>query len=121
MQPNNDSTQPLRRAAAREHSALIEGFSANLLPARYRLEGEVARGGMGLIVRVRDQVLDRSLALKVLQERYHGRPDMVLGSSFGKFRQASGSVAAAVRGRLPLLWLGSLQARTSPLQGRGIP
>jgi serine/threonine protein kinase len=41
----------------------------DVLPAQvgvYRLEGEIARGGMGRIVRVRDDDFDRPLAMKVL-------------------------------------------------------
>src|SRR5437870_1159105 len=48
-----------------------------VLPGRYSLEGEVARGGMGLIVRVHDRTLDRTLALKVLHEKFQDRADMV--------------------------------------------
>ena len=33
---------------------------------RYALEGEVARGGMGIIYRVRDRELNRTLAMKVV-------------------------------------------------------
>jgi serine/threonine-protein kinase len=52
------------------------GLSPDLLPERYRLEEEVARGGMGLIVRVHDRVLGRSLALKAIHEHLAGHPDM---------------------------------------------
>ncbi|MFG0316290.1 MAG: tetratricopeptide repeat protein [Planctomycetota bacterium JB042] len=33
---------------------------------RYRLEGEIARGGMGVVLRVRDELLRRPLAMKVV-------------------------------------------------------
>lgn len=36
---------------------------------RYELEGEVARGGMGAILRIHDRQLDRRLAMKVLLDR----------------------------------------------------
>jgi serine/threonine-protein kinase len=52
-------------------------LAAEALPARYALEGELARGGMGLIVRVHDRVLGRTLALKVLHENFRDHPDMV--------------------------------------------
>ncbi len=45
---------------------------AATLPAtagRYRLEGEIARGAMGRIVRVRDEDFDRPLAMKILLGR----------------------------------------------------
>src|SRR5438876_5813107 len=37
-------------------------------PGHYRLEGELARGGMGRIVIARDRRLDRQVALKLLRE-----------------------------------------------------
>src|SRR4051812_22351455 len=41
---------------------------------RYRLDGEIARGGMGAVLRGRDMDLGRDLALKVLLEKYANRP-----------------------------------------------
>ena len=40
---------------------------AELLWARYKVQGEVGRGGMGYILEVRDQGLDRDLAMKLLR------------------------------------------------------
>jgi tetratricopeptide (TPR) repeat protein len=40
------------------------------LGSRYHLEGEIARGGMGIIYRATDTVLGREVAVKVLQEKY---------------------------------------------------
>ncbi len=48
------------------------------LPAqvgRYRLEGEIARGGMGLVLRVHDEDFDRPLAMKVLLDSVRGQGD----------------------------------------------
>jgi tetratricopeptide (TPR) repeat protein len=44
---------------------------------RYQLQGEIARGGMGAILRGRDVDLGRDLAVKVLLEKFTGRPDVV--------------------------------------------
>jgi tetratricopeptide (TPR) repeat protein len=39
------------------------------LPERYELLGRVGHGGMGLVVRVRDRILNRELAVKTLREK----------------------------------------------------
>ena len=41
---------------------------------RYQLQGEIARGGMGAILRGRDVDLGRELAIKVLLETHQGDP-----------------------------------------------
>jgi tetratricopeptide (TPR) repeat protein len=43
---------------------------------RYALFGEIARGGMGVVFRVRDLELQRELALKVLLEEHQNNPVM---------------------------------------------
>jgi eukaryotic-like serine/threonine-protein kinase len=43
---------------------------ADMLPARYRAPRRIARGGMGEIFSAEDSVLDRTVAIKVLAERY---------------------------------------------------
>jgi eukaryotic-like serine/threonine-protein kinase len=43
---------------------------------RYQLAGEIARGGMGAVLRGRDVELGRELAIKVLLEQYVDRPDI---------------------------------------------
>ena len=48
---------------------------ANL--GRYQLQGEIARGGMGAILKGRDVDLGRELALKVLLESHQGNPEVV--------------------------------------------
>jgi serine/threonine-protein kinase len=44
---------------------------------RYQLSGEIARGGMGAVLRGRDVDLGRDLAVKVLLEKYADRPEVV--------------------------------------------
>ncbi|MFO0846228.1 MAG: protein kinase, partial [Gemmataceae bacterium] len=41
---------------------------------RYLLLDEIARGGMGAVFRATDAVLDREVAVKVLQDRFHDDP-----------------------------------------------
>jgi serine/threonine-protein kinase len=44
---------------------------------RYHLFGEIARGGMGAILKGRDADLGRDLAVKVLLEAHTGKPDLL--------------------------------------------
>ncbi len=44
---------------------------------RFRIDGEIARGGMGLVLRGRDPDLGRDVALKVLREDFRDNVDMV--------------------------------------------
>src|SRR4051794_9931891 len=43
---------------------------------RYRIEGEIGRGGMGLVFRGRDPDLNRTLAIKVLLDKYAGNAEV---------------------------------------------
>src|SRR4051794_5681564 len=38
---------------------------------------EIGRGGMGVVMRGRDRILDRDLAIKVLRDRYQDQPHLV--------------------------------------------
>ena len=50
-----------------------EGFRQRTYDtSRYRLEGEIARGGMGIVFRVKDQDLSRSIAMKVMHPGLEG-------------------------------------------------
>ncbi len=46
-------------------------------PGRYQLIGELARGGMGVILKGRDVDLGRDLAVKVILEEHRDHPEMI--------------------------------------------
>jgi len=65
-----------------------EGFEPILRPSsseipnsaadsRYQLQGEIARGGMGIIIKGRDTDLGRDLAIKVLLDHHKDKPDVI--------------------------------------------
>jgi WD40 repeat protein len=45
--------------------------------SRYRIDGEIARGGMGAILKGRDTDLGRDLAIKVLLDSHKNKPEMI--------------------------------------------
>jgi len=59
------------------------------LQGRYRLDGEIAAGGMGTVFAGTDLRLNRSVAVKVLHEQFAGDPRFV-----ERFRREARSVAA---------------------------
>jgi serine/threonine-protein kinase len=67
---------------AEPDSGLVVRPRSDAMPApeqagqRYQLAGEIARGGMGAVLRGRDVDLGRDLAVKVLLEKYAGRPEV---------------------------------------------
>ncbi len=53
------------------------GAAAQPPSARYHLYGEIARGGMGAILKGHDAELNRDLAFKVLLDRHRDNPELV--------------------------------------------
>jgi serine/threonine-protein kinase len=69
-------TDPDDRGAAVIKPASGEMPSPNERGERYQLFGEIARGGMGAVLKGRDADLGRDLAVKVLLEQHAGKPDL---------------------------------------------
>jgi serine/threonine protein kinase len=80
--PALGSLRPVLLKEAQDESALIVKSASDAMPSkeetgdRYQLSGEIARGGMGAVLRARDVELGRDLAVKVLLEKYVDRPEV---------------------------------------------
>jgi tetratricopeptide (TPR) repeat protein len=77
------SQRPVLLKEAEGDSAHVVKPNSDAMPAkektgdRYQLQGEIARGGMGAVLRGRDVDLGRDLAVKVLLEKHADRPEVV--------------------------------------------
>jgi tetratricopeptide (TPR) repeat protein len=73
----DDLTHLLSRADSTVMSLRVGPGGSELLPkvGRYAIEGEIARGGMGVILRATDTVLGREVAVKVLHHRFDPASD----------------------------------------------
>ncbi|WP_165069641.1 protein kinase domain-containing protein [Paludisphaera rhizosphaerae] len=93
-----DSAQPVR-----PHSEEVPSTSG--LPSRYQLFGELARGGMGVVLMGRDVDLGREIALKVLLERRRDDPESIRRfieeAQIGGQLQHPGIIPVHELGRLP--------------------
>jgi serine/threonine protein kinase len=71
----------LRESAAEVDDPIVQPKSPEMprrdSDSRYRLDGEIARGGMGAILKGHDTDLGRVLAIKVLLEAHKDRPEVV--------------------------------------------
>ncbi len=67
-----DGPLPVVRPSSSEMPAVHDG------PGRLQLFGEIARGGMGAVLKGRDPDLGRDLAVKVLLEAHRDNPELVL-------------------------------------------
>jgi serine/threonine-protein kinase len=76
-----DTRPVLLREAEGESAHVVQPKSDAMPPPeqtgdRYQLQGEIARGGMGAVLRGRDVDLGRDLAVKVLLEKHAHRPEV---------------------------------------------
>ena len=60
-------------------------MSVNSLTERYESLGEIARGGMGVVLRVKDRSLDRTLAMKRMLAAPDADSGEVTAAQFGRF------------------------------------
>ena len=71
----------LRESKAEGDSPITRPKSPEMPPrdsdSRYRLDGEIARGGMGAILKGRDTDLGRDLAIKVLLDQHKDKPEII--------------------------------------------
>ena len=74
-----DVPQVMLRDAGDEGEPITQPRSSEVprSDSRYQLLGEIARGGMGAILKGRDMDLGRDLAIKVLLDAHKSRPEMV--------------------------------------------
>jgi hypothetical protein len=71
---DGEATKAMNRDAEDSRSSLYQDLkSRGPSSGRYRLDGELAQGGMGAILRVYDKDLRRNLAMKVMLEEKQGR------------------------------------------------
>ena len=71
LEPTSKDAEPMVRPRSAE-------MPQNSSDCRYQLQGEIARGGMGAILKGRDTDLGRDLAIKVLLDQYKEKPEVIL-------------------------------------------
>jgi tetratricopeptide (TPR) repeat protein/tRNA A-37 threonylcarbamoyl transferase component Bud32 len=71
----------LRESAAEGDDPIVRPTSPEIpggdSDSRYRIDGEIARGGMGAILKGRDTDLGRDLAIKVLLDSHRNKPEVI--------------------------------------------
>ena len=69
-EPKEEGDEPVQRLSSTE-------IPRQPSDSRYQLHGEIARGGMGAVLRGRDTDLGRDLAVKVLLDAHKNKPEVV--------------------------------------------
>ena len=95
--------RPVLLKEAQGESAPVVKPVSDAMPAtgqtgsRYQLSGEIARGGMGAVLRARDGDLRRDVAVKLMLEKYVDAPKWPGGSSRKPRSAASCSIRTSCR------------------------
>ncbi len=98
-------TEPFTGPGAEGRASSAEMPDPSDRLARLQLLGEVARGGMGAIIKGRDRDLGRDLAVKVLLEQHREKPELI--RRFVEEAQISGQLQHP--GVVPVYELGTLE------------
>jgi tetratricopeptide (TPR) repeat protein len=98
-EPDTEPADPV----VRPHSDAVSAEA----PARLQLQGEIARGGMGAVLKGRDVDLGRDVAVKVLLEAHAGRTELV--QRFVEEAQVAGQLQHP--GVVPVYQMGQLPDR----------
>ncbi len=96
---SGNTASPVIDASSKEKSAVPRGRS------NYQFLGEIARGGMGVILKGHDTDLGRDVAVKVLDKRLSDRPEVV--QRFVEEAQIGGQLQHP--GIVPVYELGTMQ------------
>ena len=123
--PDGGSWRPSRRPSARSRTSCsatptagpsrrstVPGGGEPGQGTRYRIDGEIARGGMGAVLKGRDPDLGRDVALKVLREDFRDDADMV--RRFVEEAQIGGQLQHP--GVVPIYEMGTLRRPPAVLQ-----
>ncbi len=99
----------LRETEVRPDAPLhhARGSDESALGTRYRIDGEIARGGMGTVLKGRDPDLGRDVALKVLRDDFRENAEMI--GRFVEEAQIGGQLQHP--GIVPVYELGTLEDR----------
>ena len=113
--PGGWSQPPLLRDDPSENAPLVQPLSVEMPRGgseRYQLLGEIARGGMGVVIKGRDPDLGRDLAFKVLKAELAGKP--AAEQRFVEEAQVGGQLQHPASCRCTISAASRTAGRTSP-------